>query len=114
MAFDGIVTKAVVSELNEYIIGAKVNKIFEPTKNEIILGLYSSGKNYSLNLSINPDSCRINLSTHSKANPFNAPNFCMLLRKYLIGSRIISINTPDLERVVETTISLIMRVVFQH
>lgn len=101
MAFDGIVTKAVVSELNEYIIGAKVNKIFEPTKNEIILGLYSSGKNYSLNLSINPDSCRINLSTHSKANPFNAPNFCMLLRKYLIGSRIISINTPDLERVVE-------------
>lgn len=101
MAFDGIITKAIVAELNNCIIGAKVNKIFEPTKSEIILGLYSFGKNYSLVLSTEPDSCRINLSTHSKANPFNAPNFCMLLRKYLIGSKIISINTNDLERVVE-------------
>lgn len=101
MAFDGIITKAVVNELNTCIIGAKVNKIFEPTKNEIILGLYSFGKNYALNLSINPNSCRINLTTHSKPNPLNAPNFCMLLRKYLVGSKIISVSSYDLERVVE-------------
>ena len=46
MAFDGIVTKAVVSELNTCLINGKINKIFEPNKNEILLGVYSSGKNY--------------------------------------------------------------------
>ena len=40
MAFDGIVTKAIVTELSE-LTGARIDKVFEPTKNEIILGLYS-------------------------------------------------------------------------
>lgn len=101
MAFDGIVTKSIVTELKPFIIGAKVNKIFEPTKNEIVLGLYSLGKSYALKLSSNPNSCRIHLTTHSKPNPLNAPNFCMLLRKYLIGAKIKSISTLDLDRIVE-------------
>ena len=41
MAFDGFITKSIVSELNQSLIGAKVNKIFEPTKNEVILSLYN-------------------------------------------------------------------------
>ena len=101
MAFDGIVTKAIIAELNENILGAKVNKIFEPSKNEIIIGLYNNGKNYALLLSTHPNFCRVNLTTYSKPNPLNAPNFCMLLRKYLIGSKISSIITKDLERIVE-------------
>ena len=48
MAFDGFITKSIISELNKLIIGAKVNKVYEPTKNEVILNLYSNGKNYSL------------------------------------------------------------------
>ena len=47
MAFDGIVTKAIVTELSE-LTGARINKVFEPNKNEIILGLYSEKKNYAL------------------------------------------------------------------
>ena len=43
MAFDGIVTKSIVSELKRFIIGGKINKIFEPNKNEIILGIYING-----------------------------------------------------------------------
>lgn len=101
MAFDGLITKSVVSELNSSIIGAKVNKIFQPTKNEIILGLYNNGINYALVLCANPEFCRICLTTHSKPNPQNALNFCMLLRKYLIGSRILNISNYDLERTVE-------------
>ena len=101
MAFDGIVTKAVISELKQNLIGAKVNKVFEPTKNDIILGLYNNGINYALNLCINPESCRISLTTYSKPNPQVAPNFCMLLRKYLVGSKIIDISNMDLERTVE-------------
>lgn len=101
MAFDGFITKAVISELEPSLIGAKVNKVFEPNKNEIILGLYNNGINYALELCANPEFCRICLTTHSKPNPQNAYNFCMLLRKYLTGGKIISISNYDLERTIE-------------
>ena len=88
MAFDGIVLKKVITELSSCLIGGKINKIFEPSNNEIILGIYSGGKNYALLLNILSSNYRIHLTTTSKPNPLNAPNFCMLLRKHLIGFRI--------------------------
>ncbi len=101
MAFDGLVTKAIVIELQKTIIGARVNKIFEPSKNEVILNLYNQGKNYSLLLSANPEFCRICLTNFPKSNPQNALNFCMLLRKYLTGGKVIGVQTDDLERTIE-------------
>ena len=100
MAFDGIVTKTIISELNEKILDGKINKIFQPSKNEIILGIYINGKNYALNICIDSANCRLNLTTTAKSNPLVAPNFCMLLRKHLIGYRIKSISNYDLERVI--------------
>ncbi|MCI8362413.1 MAG: fibronectin/fibrinogen-binding protein [Clostridia bacterium] len=100
MAFDGIVTRQVVLELKGTLIGGKVNKVFEPNKNEIILGIYCNGKNYALNISISSNNYRMNLTTNAKPNPLNAPNFCMLLRKHLIGSRITDISSDCLERIV--------------
>ena len=101
MAFDGFITKSIISELKQTIIGAKVNKVYEPTKNEIVLSLYNNGENYLLNLCANPEFCRIHLTNYSKPNPQNAYNFCMLLRKYLVGGRIYNISNYDLERTVE-------------
>lgn len=100
MAFDGIVTKAVVSELNTCLINGKINKIFEPNKNEILLGIYSGGKNYCLNISIDSVNYRINLTTNSKPNPQNVLNFCMVLRKHLTGGTIKRIYSNGLERIV--------------
>ena len=100
MAFDGIVTKAVVSELNTCLINGKINKIFEPNKNEILLGVYSGGKNYCLNISIDSVNYRINLTTSSKPNPQNVLNFCMVLRKHLTGGTIKRIYSNGLERIV--------------
>lgn len=100
MAFDGIVTKAVVSELNTCLINGKINKIFEPNKNEILLGIYSGGKNYCLNISIDSVNYRINLTTNSKPNPQNVLNFCMVLRKHLTGGTIKKIYSTGLERIV--------------
>ena len=54
MAFDGITTKAIVDELQN-IIGSKIDKIHEPDKNTIILGLYLNGKNYALNIGLTYD-----------------------------------------------------------
>lgn len=103
MAFDGIVTKSIVKELNKHIIGCKVNKIFEPTPNDIILDLYGNGSKYNLLICTNKNFSRINLTKYNKPNPVNAPNFCMLLRKHLNSSKILNINSFDLERIIEIT-----------
>lgn len=106
MAFDGIVTKAIVTELQE-LVGSKIDKVHEPDKNTIVLGLYSQGKNYALNICIDAHNCRLNLTTHNKLNPLVAPNFCMLLRKYLIGGKISGISMQGLERIVNIEIETI-------
>lgn len=51
MAFDGIVTKTVCSELS-YLSGARIDKIYQPNKNNIVIGMYNKGKNYALNICI--------------------------------------------------------------
>lgn len=99
MAFDGLVLKATIAELKNSLIGAKVNKILQPSKYEVILNLYNQ-KNYLLDVCIHPDYYRIGFTDFSKPNPTNALNFCMLLRKYLNNSRIINIDSFDLDRVV--------------
>ena len=99
MAFDGIVTKAITSELQQ-LIGSRMDKVYEPNKNDIILGFYLNGVNYALNICTNAQNYRLHLTTHTKPNPKNALNFCMLLRKYLIGLRIKNIISVNLERVI--------------
>ena len=75
MAFDGFITKSIISELKGLIIGAKVNKVYEPTKNEVVLSLYNNGENYLLNLCANPEFCRIHLTNYTKQNPQNAYDY---------------------------------------
>ena len=99
MAFDGIVTKAIASELQQ-LSGARIDKIFQPNQNNVILGFYLQGVNYALNITTSSNNYRINLTTHSKPNPKVAPNFCMVLRKHLLGLHIKNIITNDLERIV--------------
>ena len=100
MAFDGIVIKQIIKELNTCLLNGKINKVYEPNKNEILFGIYNNGKNYLLNININPVNYRIHLTNSTKPNPNNAFNFCMLLRKHLIGMHIKSINNYDLERII--------------
>lgn len=99
MAFDAIVTKAISTEL-QLLSGARIDKIFEPDKNEVILGFYLNGINYALNISIDPKNYRVNLTTNLKKNSKEAPNFCMVLRKHLIGLHIKNIITNNLERII--------------
>ena len=106
MAFDGIVAKSIIKELDP-LIGGKIDKIHEPDRNTIVLGIYSQGKNHSLNICIDARNCRINLTAHSRTNPLIAPNFCMLLRKHLIGGRISNISMLGLERLINIEIETI-------
>lgn len=99
MAFDGIVSKAIASELQE-LSGAKIEKVLEPNKNTIILGMYHNGCHYSLCICIDSQNGRFHLTTHTKKNPSVAPNFCMVLRKHLIGMRFKNIVTQELDRII--------------
>jgi predicted ribosome quality control (RQC) complex YloA/Tae2 family protein len=100
MAFDGIVARQVVTELNNCLLGGKICKVYQPGKNELLLDIYANSKHYTLLINIDSNCCRMHLTTYQKPNPFNAPNFCMLLRKYLIGMKIKNFTTYDLERII--------------
>lgn len=99
MAFDGIVVKSLVADFQNKLVGARVNKVFQPNKYEVILNLYNSA-NYMFDICIHPDYYRMCLTNISKPNPTNALNFCMLLRKYLTSSRITNIESVDLDRLI--------------
>ena len=98
MAFDGLILNSVIKELN-VLINGKVNRIYEPNKNELIFNIYSNKTIYTLNIDISVNNYRLNLTTKEKSNPYVAPNFCMLLRKHLIGSKINKIYMNNLERI---------------
>ena len=100
MAYDGLVNYCVVRELRNKIIGAKIDKIFEPNFEEILLGIYSNGNKYALDLVVSSNYYRASLTTNAKPNPTQAPTFCMTLRKYLLGTHITNIYTNGLERII--------------
>ena len=107
MPFDGITVNSLVEEFEQTILGGRIEKIHQPEKDEIILNIRKNKTNYKLLISANSTYPKIHLSKNQKANPQNAPAFCMLLRKHLAGSRIIDIKQPSLERIIEITLSCI-------
>lgn len=99
MSFDGIFTKAVVDEITPLLLNGKINKINQPDKNEINIQIYNK-ENYKLLLSCANNLSRIHLSEKNKKNPIMAYNFCMLLRKHLVGGTIKNIYQHKMDRVV--------------
>lgn len=107
MSYDGIVTRKIVNELKEKLLGAKIQKISQPSKNDIVFNLYSMGKSYKLLLSANNNEARINITKRKFENPDIAPNFCMVLRKHINQGKIIEIKQKGLDRVVIFSIASI-------
>jgi len=101
MPFDGITVRSLVSELQSTILDGKIEKIYQPEKDELYINIRNNKANYRLVISASPMYPKMHLTKAAKSNPLTAPAFCMLLRKHLTNSRIISINQPSLERIVE-------------
>lgn len=101
MSFDGITTNAITNELNQTLIGARIEKIYVPNKNEIIFSFHTQDrKNYKLLISIDANNSRLHLTSQTRENPTVAPQFCMILRKYLQGGKIVNIDQIGLDRIV--------------
>lgn len=100
MPFDGVVTKSVVKELSELLIGSRIVKIFQPEADEIILNIRAKGQNYKLLLSASANYPRIHITEAIKDNPAAPPMFCMVLRKHLSGGKFVNIKFHDFERII--------------
>ncbi|MGF7057293.1 Rqc2 family fibronectin-binding protein [Brassicibacter mesophilus] len=101
MSLDGIVVKSITDELQSLIIDGKIDKIYQPEQDEIVLNIRNKGENFKLLMSASSNNPRIYITQSSKINPTNPPMFCMLLRKHLQGGKIISIHQPSLERILK-------------
>lgn len=107
MSFDGIVTRKIVNELTTKTLGGKIQKISQPSKNDLVLNIYSMGISYKLFLSANNNEARINLTEKKYENPEKPENFCMVLRKHIGQGKIIDIKQYGLDRVIEISIASI-------
>ncbi|MDY2918373.1 MAG: NFACT RNA binding domain-containing protein [Anaerococcus sp.] len=105
--YDGIVTRKVVNELKDLLLGGKIQKINQPSKNDIVFNIYSRGKTYKLLLSANNNEARVNLTKLKYENPDKPPNFCMVLRKHINQGKIVDISQKGLDRVIIFSISSI-------
>lgn len=104
MPFDAGVTAAVVAELKTRAVGAKIEKIQQPERDEIILSLKNGKAGGKLLLSAKASSARLGMTELEKENPLAAPMFCMLLRKHLSGGVISDIRQLGFERAVEIAV----------
>ena len=99
MALDGIVIANIVKELKEKLVGGRILKIQQPEKDELLLTIKNYDQ-YRLFISADASLPLMYLSSSKKEAPITAPNFCMLLRKYIGTARITNVYQPDLERVI--------------
>ena len=100
MALDGIFLCKLTEELKNTITGLRVDKVNQPTKDEIVLSLRGKGCAYSLLFCVRADSPRLHLTAHKISNPPTPPMFCMLLRKYLTGAMIKDIRQQGMDRII--------------
>ena len=105
MAFDAGFTRAMCVQLSDLLTGAKVEKVTEPSKDELVILCYKMGKTRKLFLSANPSRARICITEQTFENPKVSPMFCMLLRKHLSGASIAAIKQNGFERAVEVDFS---------
>ncbi len=101
MPQDAFTLRYLCEELNNLFANGKVNKITEPSIDELVLTLYTGKKTEKLLLNVNPASPRIGVIHEDKESPLTAPNFCMLMRKHLLSATLKKISLVGFDRIVK-------------
>ncbi|NBI06894.1 Rqc2 family fibronectin-binding protein [Senegalia massiliensis] len=105
MSLDGITLRSLVSELQSTLINGKINKVYQPETDELLMDIRNNGITKKLIVSASSNNPRIHFTDDTKKNPQSPPMFCMLLRKHIQGGRILSIEQYGFERVIKILIS---------
>ena len=100
MSLDAATLALVAGELKNTLLDAKIDKIFEPTRDEVLITLRTRTETHRLLLSARSGSARVCLTRESFENPLTPPGFCMLLRKHLTGGRLVELRREPGDRIV--------------
>lgn len=98
MALDGAFLYAIKSE-TESLIGGRVEKVHQPSREEIIISLRTRQGSHKIMISANAGSARVHITKLTVDNPNTPPMFCMLLRKHLGSGKLIAVRQDGLERI---------------
>lgn len=101
MPLDAICMTGLTGELRARLEGGKIDKIYQPARDEVVFHMRTGDGNVKLLLSANPSRPRAQITGLTRENPDNPPMFCMLLRKHLTGARLLELSQPPLERLAE-------------
>ena len=102
MPQDAFTLRYLCQELNQIFIDGKVNKIIQPSNDQVVLTIYTKSKRTDkLMLNVNPSCPRISIINEDLQSPLTAPNFCMLLRKHLLSSTILGVQLIGFDRIVK-------------
>lgn len=104
MAFDGFVTHRMVCELKDKLISGKIDKIYQPEKDELIIFVRTLSGQFRLLISATSSNPRMHLTEIARENPITAPLFCMILRKHLVGGKIKNISQYNFDRTIKIDI----------
>ena len=107
MAFDALFLSAVLTELKGKILGSRVEKIHQPSRDTVLFLLRGNEGREKLVITANPTAARLYITKEAPENPEQPPMFCMLLRKHLSGGRLTRISQPPMERLVRFTFDCI-------
>lgn len=101
MPQDAFTLRYLCAELDGVFRGGKINRIVQPSNDELILTVYTGKRTEKLLLNVNPASPRIGVVTEDVQGPLTAPNFCMLMRKHLLSATITQISLVGFDRIVK-------------
>ncbi|MBQ8506898.1 MAG: NFACT family protein [Clostridia bacterium] len=104
MPLDGFTLGLIARELNSTLSGGRIDRIIQPERDELILTIRNSGANHALLLSASAGCARAHLTSVKKQSPLEPFNLCMLMRKHLMGGRIVEIRAVDCDRILEIEI----------
>ncbi len=99
MAFDGLFTISMTTELQQIVTG-RISKIHQPNAQEILMQVRAQGKNFKLLFSVHPSYSRIQITHETIDNPSSPPMFCMVLRKHLEGGIITAVRQHETDRII--------------
>ena len=99
MALDAIFLKHIKTEIEKRALGGRVEKIYQPNRDELVIGIRTYDESLKLLVSARPDTARVHFTETTIENPKTPPMLCMLLRKKLLSSKLIGVEQKGLERV---------------
>ncbi|MBE7090228.1 MAG: fibronectin/fibrinogen-binding protein [Clostridiales bacterium] len=105
MPQDAFTLRHLCKELSSTFTGGKINRIVQPSENDVVFTIYTGKKTERLVLDVNPARPRIGLDKMDRESPLTAPNFCMLLRKHLLSATIEEISLVGFDRIVKIEMS---------